>query len=117
MEVEKSDLQENTEASTCKKFQKELKKMYSPFKILPILTWGQKYTPSLFIRDIIAGLTVGLLVIPQSMAYSQLAGLPSQYGLYSSFMAPMLRVTQEYIQKKLYHLKFFHQVLLKFCFI
>ena len=34
----------------------------------------------------IAGLTVGLTVIPQGLAYAVLAGLPTQYGLYSSFM-------------------------------
>jgi SulP family sulfate permease len=36
--------------------------------------------------DLLAGLTVGLLLIPQSMAYAQLAGLPPQYGLYTAFV-------------------------------
>ncbi len=40
--------------------------------------------------DIIAGLTVALILIPQSMAYAQLAGLPAHYGLYASLMPPMV---------------------------
>ena len=38
------------------------------------------------LKDLIAGLTVGLTVIPQGLAYANLAELPSEYGLYSSFM-------------------------------
>jgi MFS superfamily sulfate permease-like transporter len=38
----------------------------------------------------IAGLTVALVLIPQSMAYAQLAGLPPYYGLYAAFLPPML---------------------------
>ena len=37
-----------------------------------------------------AGLTVALVLIPQSMAYAQLAGLPTYYGLYAAFLPPML---------------------------
>jgi MFS superfamily sulfate permease-like transporter len=40
--------------------------------------------------DFIAGLTVALVLIPQSMAYAQLAGLPTHYGLYASLMPPMV---------------------------
>ncbi|XP_041379527.1 LOW QUALITY PROTEIN: sodium-independent sulfate anion transporter-like, partial [Gigantopelta aegis] len=40
----------------------------------------------MFISDVIAGLTVGLMVVPQALAYASIAGLPLQYGLYSSFM-------------------------------
>jgi len=40
--------------------------------------------------DAIAGLTVALVLIPQSMAYAQLAGLPPHYGLYASLMPPMV---------------------------
>ncbi|HHN67254.1 MAG TPA: sodium-independent anion transporter, partial [Thermopetrobacter sp.] len=40
--------------------------------------------------DIIAGITVALVLVPQSMAYAQLAGLPVQYGLYASFLPPMI---------------------------
>lgn len=40
--------------------------------------------------DIIAGITVSLILIPQSMAYAQLAGLPPHYGLYASLIPPVL---------------------------
>ncbi len=40
--------------------------------------------------DILAGLTVALVLVPQSMAYAQLAGLPAYYGLYASFLPPMI---------------------------
>lgn len=36
--------------------------------------------------DLIAGLTVGLMVLPQGLAYASIAGLPNYYGLYSSFI-------------------------------
>ena len=52
----------------------------------PIITWAPSYNGEKAIRDLIAGLTVGLTVIPQGLAYAVLAGLPTQYGLYSSFM-------------------------------
>lgn len=41
-------------------------------------------------RDFIAGLTVALVLIPQSMAYAQLAGLPPHYGLYASLLPPII---------------------------
>ena len=40
--------------------------------------------------DILAGITVALVLVPQSMAYAQLAGLPPYYGLYASFLPPMI---------------------------
>ncbi len=40
--------------------------------------------------DILAGVTVALVLVPQSMAYAQLAGLPPHYGLYASFLPPMI---------------------------
>ncbi len=40
--------------------------------------------------DILAGITVALILVPQSMAYAQLAGLPAYYGLYASFLPPMI---------------------------
>jgi sodium-independent sulfate anion transporter 11 len=38
------------------------------------------------IADLIAGITVGIVVVPQSMGYAKIAQLPPQYGLYSSFV-------------------------------
>lgn len=48
------------------------------YKRFPILTWLPRYTRSDAIGDLIAGITVGLTVIPQGLAYSGVAGLPTQ---------------------------------------
>ncbi|CAG2055161.1 unnamed protein product [Timema podura] len=53
---------------------------------IPILTWLPKYNLDTFVSDLIAGVTVGLTVMPQGLAYATLAGLEPQYGLYSAFM-------------------------------
>ncbi|XP_065372324.1 sodium-independent sulfate anion transporter isoform X1 [Calliphora vicina] len=55
-------------------------------KFLPIVTWLPKYNPKFLVSDFVAGLTVGLTAIPQAIAYAIVAGLPTQYGLYSAFM-------------------------------
>ncbi|CAM9924190.1 unnamed protein product [Lampetra fluviatilis] len=54
--------------------------------LLPPLAWLPGYTLRSARMDLVAGLTVGLTVVPQSLAYAQVAGLPAQYGLYSAFM-------------------------------
>jgi anti-anti-sigma factor len=59
-------------------------------KIFPFLRWFENYDAGSLKTDAIAGLTVALVLIPQSMAYAQLAGLPAYYGLYASFLPPML---------------------------
>lgn len=57
-----------------------------------ILSWITKYDKSLALSDFIAGLTLGLTMIPQSIAYAALANLPSQYGLYSGFLGSLIYV-------------------------
>ncbi|XP_072527762.1 sodium-independent sulfate anion transporter [Salminus brasiliensis] len=52
----------------------------------PILTWLPRYNLEWLKMDLLAGLTVGLTVVPQGLAYAEVAGLPVQYGLYSAFM-------------------------------
>ena len=52
---------------------------------LPVLRWFP-ITRETLRADLVAGITVALVLIPQSMAYAQLAGLPVVYGLYSSFV-------------------------------
>ncbi len=59
-------------------------------KFFPFITWLEGYTLSRLQADVIAGLTVALVLIPQSMAYAQLAGLPPYYGLYAAFLPPMI---------------------------
>ncbi len=54
------------------------------------MSWFKSYNISSLKADLVAGLTVALVLIPQSMAYAQLAGLPAYYGLYAAFLPPML---------------------------
>ena len=56
-------------------------------KIFPFLNWiGELKDPAILRADMVAGLTVALVLIPQSMAYATLAGLPEVYGLYIAFV-------------------------------
>ena len=57
-----------------------------PFRVFPVLKWLPRYTSEQAVGDLIAGLTVGTMVVPQGMAYASIAGLPVVYGLYSAFM-------------------------------
>ncbi len=59
-------------------------------RIFPFLDWFRGYDVGSLRTDLVAGLTVALVLIPQSMAYAQLAGLPPYYGLYASFLPPMV---------------------------
>jgi len=59
-------------------------------KFFPFLNWFRNYSLNGLRIDGISGLTVALVLIPQSMAYAQLAGLPPYYGLYASFLPPMI---------------------------
>ncbi|KAJ1930380.1 hypothetical protein FBU59_006973, partial [Linderina macrospora] len=54
--------------------------------LFPIATWIYRYNWTWFLGDMVAGLTVGVVVIPQGMAYAKLAQLPPEFGLYSSFV-------------------------------
>ena len=59
-------------------------------RLFPFLKWFKGYSLENLRVDAISGLTVALVLIPQSMAYAQLAGLPPYYGLYASFLPPMI---------------------------
>jgi len=59
-------------------------------KVFPFVEWLKNSSLSSLKIDIVSGLTVALVLIPQSMAYAQLAGMPVQYGLYASFLPPVL---------------------------
>ncbi|KAK4768913.1 hypothetical protein SAY86_027063 [Trapa natans] len=58
--------------------------------VFPILHWGRHYSLGMFKGDLIAGLTIASLCIPQDIGYAKLAGLDPQYGLYSSFVPPLI---------------------------
>ncbi|XP_042492645.1 sulfate transporter 1.3-like [Macadamia integrifolia] len=58
--------------------------------IFPILEWGRDYNLIKFKGDLIAGLTIASLSIPQGIGYAKLANLSPQYGLYSGFVPPLV---------------------------
>lgn len=61
------------------------------YRFLPFLSWlGELRDRKVLRADLIAGITVALVLVPQSMAYAQLAGLPAYYGLYAAFLPPMV---------------------------
>ncbi len=60
-------------------------------RFTPYKDWiGELKSPEVLKADAMAGLTVALVLIPQSMAYAQLAGLPAYVGLYASFLPVMV---------------------------
>ncbi|GAB4382363.1 SulP family inorganic anion transporter [Albidovulum sp.] len=58
-------------------------------RYLPILDWGRRYDRTAFSNDLVAAVIVTIMLIPQSLAYALLAGLPAQAGIYAS-IAPIL---------------------------
>jgi solute carrier family 26 (sodium-independent sulfate anion transporter), member 11 len=58
--------------------------------LFPFTNWILRYNVQWAIGDLVAGITVGAVVVPQSMAYAKLAELPPEYGLYSSFMGVLI---------------------------
>jgi sulfate permease, SulP family len=58
-------------------------------RYLPILDWGSRYSSKTFANDLIVAAIVTVMLIPQSLAYAMLAGLPAQVGLYAS-IAPLV---------------------------
>jgi SulP family sulfate permease len=59
-------------------------------KILPILSWLPDYNRRNFAKDIPSGITVGIMLVPQGMAYALIAGLPMVYGLYASLVPQII---------------------------
>ena len=55
-------------------------------RYLPILTWSRDYNRDAFISDAVAAVIVTIMLIPQSLAYALLAGLPAEMGLYASIL-------------------------------
>ena len=58
-------------------------------RYLPILDWGSRYDRETFGADLMAAVIVTIMLIPQSLAYAMIAGLPPEVGLYAS-IAPLL---------------------------
>jgi len=59
-------------------------------RLFPFTGWFENYRLGSLRLDLVSGLTVALVLVPQSMAYAQLAGLPAYYGLYASFLPPLI---------------------------
>ncbi|MBV7379169.1 SulP family inorganic anion transporter [Maritimibacter dapengensis] len=55
-------------------------------QFVPILEWGSDYRKDTLISDLVAALIVTIMLIPQSLAYALLAGLPAEMGLYASIL-------------------------------
>ncbi|KAM5356041.1 hypothetical protein ACJ41O_002687 [Fusarium nematophilum] len=58
--------------------------------LFPFLTWIGHYNLQWFAGDLVAGITIGAVVVPQGMAYAMLANLEPQFGLYSSFIGVLI---------------------------
>ncbi|UZO16323.1 uncharacterized protein OCT59_007712 [Rhizophagus irregularis] len=58
--------------------------------IFPIRNWIGRYNLTWLYGDLIAGFTVGAVVIPQAMGFANIVGIPVEYGLYSSFVGMTL---------------------------
>ncbi|KAK3116862.1 hypothetical protein LTR53_002356 [Teratosphaeriaceae sp. CCFEE 6253] len=56
----------------------------------PIIGWLPRYDPKWIVNDVIAGLTLGLMLIPQSLSYAKIATIPVEYGLQSSWLPATL---------------------------
>ena len=59
-------------------------------RLFPFLTWLPRLGRDEIRRDLIAGVTVATVLVPQAMAYARLAGLPAVYGLYAAFLPPVV---------------------------
>lgn len=56
----------------------------------PIIGWLPRYNPRWIVNDVIAGLTIGLMLIPQALSYAKIATIPVEYGLMSSWLPPAI---------------------------
>lgn len=56
----------------------------------PIIGWLPRYDYRWIVNDFVAGLTLALMLIPQSLAYAKIATIPVQYGLMSSWLPALI---------------------------
>jgi SulP family sulfate permease len=66
------------------------KKLRKPWSLLPVRWSLPRYSWAFFRRDLVAGLTVATVAVPQAMAYALIAGLPPTYGLYTAIVMTAL---------------------------
>nr|CAD7409319.1 unnamed protein product [Timema cristinae] len=94
-EAEPSPIRSGVTAEPAKDGMKDLQGVTSKGKQLllrhvSIFRWLPHYTKLDAVGDLVAGVTLGLTMMPQAIAYASLAGLNAQYGLYSSFMGGLV---------------------------
>ncbi len=53
-------------------------------QFIPLLKWGRTYDRGALANDLVAAVVVTIMLIPQSLAYAMLAGLPAEIGIYAS---------------------------------
>ena len=59
-------------------------------KYFPVLSWLPQYKKEYLTNDVSAGITVGVMLVPQGMAYAMIAGMPPVYGLYAALIPQAL---------------------------
>jgi len=60
------------------------------YRFFPFLTWLKGYQTTTLRDDALAGITVAVVLIPKSMAYAIMAGMPPVYGLYAAAVTPLI---------------------------
>ncbi|WP_136468815.1 SulP family inorganic anion transporter [Flagellimonas onchidii] len=59
-------------------------------KLFPIFSWIREYNRSCLFNDVTAGITLGIMLVPQGMAYAMIAGMPPIYGLYAALVPQLV---------------------------
>lgn len=59
-------------------------------RLLPFMRWGRNLTPEMMKADMLAGLTGAAIVLPQGVAFAAIAGMPPEYGLYTSMIPAII---------------------------
>ncbi len=59
---------------------------------VPVVQWLPQYDVRWIISDLIAGLTIGVMMIPQALAYAKIATIPGDFGLYSSWLPAVIYI-------------------------
>jgi len=59
-------------------------------KVWPLLRWKNRVSATTIRADLVSGLTVAIVVVPQAVAFASIAGMPPQYGLYAGMIPPII---------------------------
>lgn len=57
---------------------------------VPVVHWAPRYNPRWLLNDALAGITIGVMLIPQALAYAKIATISGEYGLMSSWLPNFL---------------------------